>query len=791
MRNTDVPSGTYPPPNSAARDSMPIPYDMHPYHRKIVVDFCLNTVIWSKAKMHLKLAASRLTKDIKAGAISWKEYGKKLLVILSSLVRAGVITLDFRSLYPSIYIADNICYSTEISVEEARYMGYVEDVDYHPYYDLEFIDEKGELHYHTTPDPVCFLDPKVLVGVFSVMESELSDERAAVKREMKKVEMEIEERKMELKKDHMKTIERLKSLELLPEPDGGWGKGESPQEKMDEFVKNVLNPLYAKDLKLLALMVHQKMLDLRQNAIKTYMNSMYGYPGAEDSPLPNSNMATTITGGGRCMLDYSKWLAENKFTSPAYPFVTLVVYGDTDSNFAALIGLEPRKDVLKAVGFLMAEYITKFFKEPKALLFEKVYLNMIIGANKKMYAGRKVVVGVAEDVLEVKGMKFKKRGSSEFEKMVMKNALYHLVMSGDSEACEAYVKHQLHLLVTGKIPTYMLVMSGALGKKIKDYPSMRPVLEVAIKYEDPLNPHTEGDRVEYVYVKGPPNCKSISDMAEDPDVAIAKGLPINYSQYASILVAQLEVVFGPVFGGDLQEVQRVFLKGKHMDYSVDPFIFGAQDMSTYRELPIGSKVNYITSYMKRRDNVCVVCNAEVDMTCDKDAVAVEKTGVIVHSECSRLKCRVCGKQKASKLMKDYITCISCGEDPVVMGEFSKMLPWDAKKTNKSLALTSFDMASSLKGFVEEAVTCVKQCMKCVGEGNEIRIDTCNAKSCKWWRRGNHAAVSINNTIHKMETYGVMNYLKSKIPSKKRTMEQPADDNKVHKKARTIEISYTK
>lgn len=317
----------------------------------------------------------------------------------------------------------------------------------------------------------------------------------------------------------------------------------------------------------------------------------------------------------------------------------------------------------------------------------------------------------------------------------------------------------------------MLVVSGGIGKKIEAYPSMRPAVEMAIKYEDPLNPRLEGDRFEWVYVRGNARDKTKSELSEDPEVAIAKGLPIDYRRYAALIVTQLETIMGPLFGGKAGEVERVFMLGKHMLYSVDPFSHDAPETSTFMCMPAGTKVNHITRYTVRAaTHKCFVCNMSIDPEKDPGVPVTGVRGVgaplpdalkllRVHNECAEVRCEVCGTPCTSTGLA--VVCDSCASNATRLEAHKKLPPWERKRGKHTLNSVARNTLETYGTATKELVGCIKRCMACVGEGNEERIDMCAAKSCGWWRRGNYSVRLVKHMHTKMENNGVYDYLLSK------------------------------
>merc|ERR1719240_2391665 len=78
--------------------------------------------------------------------------------------------------------------------------------------------------------------------------------------------------------------------------------------------------------------MHRKILNGRQLALKLSANSVYGFTGAVNGPLPCLELAGAVTAYGREMIQKTKRLVEDHFTpAQGYTQCAEVIYGDTDS----------------------------------------------------------------------------------------------------------------------------------------------------------------------------------------------------------------------------------------------------------------------------------------------------------------------------------------------------------------------------------------------------------------------------------------------------------------------------
>ncbi len=248
-----------------------------------------------------------------------------------------IATLDFASLYPSIMLAHNLCYTTFLPPGCKKKNGKGEE------------EEWGEDEYETSPKGHRFLRSSVRRGL---LPSILEDLLAARKR----------------------------AKGLMAEA----------RKKGDDFAYGVY--------------------DMRQLALKISANSVYGFTGVAVGKLPLKQIAESVTGYGRQMIDLT-WATVEEVGPPG----TRVIYGDTDSvmiRYPCSVPIGPNgklTDVAAAVAeartFALAgaEAVNAKFRKPISLLYEKVFWPYLL-ISKKRYVG-----GYFEDPEPVR-MKIMARG---------------------------------------------------------------------------------------------------------------------------------------------------------------------------------------------------------------------------------------------------------------------------------------------------------------------------------------------------------------------------------------------
>jgi len=310
--------------------------------------------------------------------------------------------------------------------------------------------------------------------------------------------------------------------------------------------------------------IKKRVLNGRQLALKLSANSVYGFTGAMNGPMPCLELAGAITAYGREMIKATKEKVEAHFcTSRGYSHDAEVVYGDTDSVMVRFGPEDLRMEDACRLSHEAAEVCTAAFAKPVQLEFEKVYRPYLLMA-KKRYAG--LAWSRADDPapsMETKGIETVRRDWSDLVRQGLEQTLQLLLrrdgQDGSADAI-SYVKSLCDDLRQGKVDFRSLVISKSLGRD--EYATKLPHVEVAEKMRkrDASCTLTVGDRVAYLVLAGAARTK-VSDRAEDPLYALENELPVDAEYY---LESQLKQPLIRVFEhicGDTQKAEQALFGG--------------------------------------------------------------------------------------------------------------------------------------------------------------------------------------------------------------------------------------
>ena len=451
-----------------------------------------------------------------------------------------IATLDFTSLYPSIMMAHNLCYTTLLPASKRS--------------------ELSEEDYIRTP-----------VGSFFVKDSQ-----------RKGLLPEILE-------------------DLL-----------SARKKAKTDLKNETDPF------------KRKVLDGRQLALKISANSVYGFTGAQVGKLPCLDISKSVTAFGRQMIEQTKNFVESNFTiEKGFPADAEVVYGDTDSVMVKF-GVTTVADAME-LGRKAAEAVTKTFKKPINLDFEKVYYPYLL-INKKRYAGLYWTNPEKYDKMDCKGIETVRRDNCPLVSHLIKNCLQKLLIEKNWQAAVKHAQKVIADLLQNRVDISQLIISKELTKLDSDYANKQPHVELAAKMakRDAGSAPKLGDRVPYVIVAAPKGTAAYMK-SEDPIYVLENSIPIDCQYYLDNQISKpLMRIFEPIIGES--KAQSALLRGDH----------------TRNKTVVTSKVGALSAFTKKMEK-CLGCKTVLkpdnsdSLTAAVCKFCKEKAGVILQLHVDRMR----------------------------------------------------------------------------------------------------------------------------------------------------------
>lgn len=476
-----------------------------------------------------------------------------------------VAVLDFASLYPSIIIANNICYSTFLDENRIKKsLNYKEK-------SFKFQSNKLEIK-----QPI-LQNSETTALFYKKLSNEdiniLKDKKCLVNLFSSKIDNEELEFCITPSNNHFVT--KKHRLGILPQiltyllTERKAVKKQMHNTK-DQQLRDILNA--------------------RQDALKLCANSIYGFTGATVGQLPNLNISSSVTSFGREMIEMTKYLSETILKREGYN--GRVIYGDTDSvmikieNFfnnkklrdfyneiknsveskrckkyegdkffskecECIDHLIDEKPDLNSLAILfricksLSEEVSTHFLNPIKLEFEKVYWPYLLIAKKRyagvMYCGREVKEckidysafekynirdnnnkvekkytlkslnylskecfnNVKVNKIDTKGIETVRRDNCKLVRIVLTKCLDLLLLKRDVNSACDLVKKTVSDLYSNKIDLSLLVITKQLSKT--NYTNKQPhvVLAEKLMKRDPGTAPGLGDRVPFVIIKDP------------------------------------------------------------------------------------------------------------------------------------------------------------------------------------------------------------------------------------------------------------------------------------------------
>lgn len=435
-----------------------------------------------------------------------------------------IITLDFNSLYPSIIIAYNICYSTLIKKEEWNIIpeAWCHIIKFSQEEPLipdtsDFVKEdsyeeedkkKKEEKFITKHYEFRFVKKEIREGILPRLLKHLLAERKRIKKEVKVLEKTLGIFKKEfevINKDNFNTYVK-KEDENFKE----WNDLISNSSDYDNFCKNY--ELYVKEINL-----NLTVKDKEQLATKVSANSMYGFLGAQNlGIMPLIEAAMCVTALGRQLIYKVNDYVIEKYNAK-------IVYGDTDSSMIDLNieknedchriahqledeinGVEEKKIKDENGNEIIIPAKAGIFLPPLRMEFEKAADSLFICPKKYAMAligedGEYMKDAYGDRKLLLKGLLLARRDNHPYVREIYRQILMNILFQVDIDTSFKYLIDKLTDLLRGNVPVEKLSINRGIGSNYKsDSFFIKIFASELARMGNPMQP---GDRVDYVVVK--------------------------------------------------------------------------------------------------------------------------------------------------------------------------------------------------------------------------------------------------------------------------------------------------
>ena len=409
--------------------------------------------------------------------------GGAVLVPEKGLVE-DVVILDYKSLYPTIMMAHNLCYTTVLTPGSPA---------------VDNMAEKGGEDIITAPSGGRFVSPEVTPGIMPAVLRELLDERTATKNLMKKAG-ENERRFLDAKQNAMKIL--LNSF---------YGYSGYARARLYSLaLANAVTSFGRENI-------------LRTKKIIDEIGSAYVIDGEVvfKDAMPFGKAAE------KC-------------------FDLSVVYGDTDSVFVRLKPAGPGAGAIsleyaELIGRKIAETVTSSLPKPMELVFEAFARRGIFLAKKRYALWIFEQAGDGwKDKIKVRGMETVRRDWCGLTSKTLKTCLELVLKEGKVEEAVEHVRSvvlRLQNLDLSLDPSLLedLTLTRRYTKSSGSYKNKQPHIQLVEKIrERGGSVPGVGDRVPFVIVqgkRGKKNKELFVNRAEDPAFVLEKNMPLDTEYY--------------------------------------------------------------------------------------------------------------------------------------------------------------------------------------------------------------------------------------------------------------------
>ncbi|MCL2550027.1 MAG: DNA-directed DNA polymerase [Methanimicrococcus sp.] len=449
----------------------------------------------------------------------------------------NVIILDYKSLYPTIMMAHNLCYTTLIGS-----MG-----------DLESLGLK-ESDVEITPTGGIFVKNAVVKGIVPSVLEDLLNRRMQTKKMMKQTTDELEILALDATQMALKIL--LNSYYGYT----GYARARLYSMEMASSVTSIGRENILNTEKIITEDIGQIYLYEGKAWLKSEIKDEFKEKGMSTESDFNAGIISDL---------------DSAAISKTLKIVRLsVVYGDTDSVFMHCSPDSDEKEFLPEeftpddaalVGSKAAAIVTASLPPPMELEFEAVARRAVLIA-KKRYAQWLFERGGSgwTNKIKVKGMETVRRDWCELTSETLGHVLELVLMEGDVEEAVQYVRSvtgSLRSLNLKENPEFInkLILTKNYSKKTDNYKNKQPHLTVVEKIKQRTGISTPvGTRVPFVIISG----KGLFvERAEDPEYVLKHNIPIDTEYYIMKQILPPVERILEVFNIDSRSLDKYLQKG--------------------------------------------------------------------------------------------------------------------------------------------------------------------------------------------------------------------------------------
>lgn len=440
----------------------------------------------------------------------------------AGLYMSIVLTLDFSSLYPSIIMMANLCYTTVLSESTIR----AENLRRGEWFDFEKQCIKPEyLPLESERDPasgkVDFL--RYVERIKQIEERDGIDYYVAMDFEESGDGRDYVFRYVPGKKSSPFCAFRRR-MGILP-------LAEIDTLNLREEAKALRDTIEDKSS------LEYAVLDGRQIGCKLLGNSGYGYTSGMLMPDSRISYATTHIGQG--MIRFAQYKEQLLITKAnGFPCDLWTIAGDTDSTMNWLPGVTTDEDAVR-IGRAVEKAAQEWFLPPHVYAFEKYSYRSIFLPVKKRYAMYIITVGKTKPEMKITGLESKRRDNFPLLPEVMDRFLASVLIDNNLTRALHEIRNAVRDLVSMRVRYNKLIIWRKFSKALDEYknPDNLPHISLVkrMTQRDPDNAPRAGDMLCYIMREPMHKDEKPSSRTEDPLFAFDNGIPLDMEYYVKNL----------------------------------------------------------------------------------------------------------------------------------------------------------------------------------------------------------------------------------------------------------------